>query len=42
MKNFEENGVVHIINAQDNGLEFITMLEAGYSDFNILKDDFRQ
>ena len=42
MRDYEENGVIHRVNAQDNGLEFIKMFEAGYPDFNICKDDCRK
>ena len=42
MRNIEDNMVIHRINAQDEGLEFITMFEAGYLDLNICKDDCRQ
>ena len=42
ISNCEENWFIHIINAWDDGLEFITMFKAGYPDFNICKDDCRQ
>ena len=42
MRNYEENGVIHKIKTQYDSLEFITMSEAGYQDFNILIDDCRQ
>ena len=38
MRDCEENGFIHRINARYPGLEFITMFEAGYPDFNICKD----
>ena len=42
IRDYEENGFIHSINAQDNMLEVIAMFEAGYSDLNIRKYDCRQ
>ena len=42
MRGFEEKGVIHSVNMQDNRLEVITVFKSGYPDFNIRKDECRQ
>ena len=42
MRDCKENGVIHSINEQDDGLGVITMFEDGYPNFNIRKDGCMQ
>ena len=42
MRDFGENRVIHIINTQEDGIEVITMFEAGYPYVNIHKYHCRQ